>query len=145
MSQAFNRTMYTMGKITQQGVEKANQVAQANEIPRKAQELKDKAIRHYEDQTGRSAELDTKILKYSAIATAGAVSVSTLPAVMVAGAVGTALFAGVKANTTQLMQEYHETTGRDPIKDQQSVIQVAQRAKTTLTQGAQAFQQGYSS
>ncbi len=75
------------GALTQKATNSAQQFAQENQLKEKAQQaaqnLKTSAAASYEKNTGRSASMDSKIIAMSAVATAGAVAVSTIPAVMV--------------------------------------------------------------
>ena len=133
---ALKKTSYKLGEMTQQGVKSTEKLIQDSHI-------KEKMVEKYETSTGRSVAIDASILKYSAVATAGAVALSTAPALMVAGAVASVAYAGVTANKDQMSQKYSLVTGRDAAKDGQSAQKVAGKIADGTKQVTEAFKQGY--
>jgi hypothetical protein len=133
---ALKKTSYKLGEMTQQGVQTTEKLIRDNQI-------KEKMVDKYEASTGRSAQIDTSLLKYSAIATAGAVAISTAPALIVAGAVASAAYAGVAANKDQIAQKYSLAVGRNAEKDAQIAQNAAEKFVNGTKQVTDAFKQGY--
>ncbi|KAJ3255972.1 hypothetical protein HK103_005779 [Boothiomyces macroporosus] len=134
-----------LGEITHHTQNAATKLAQDLELDKKAVELKDKAVASYENNTGRSAKVDGSVLKYSAMATAGAIAITTLPTVVIAGAVGATVVAGVAGNANALKESYSQKTGRDGDRDIQVVKDGTQKVVHAGKEFSASFKEGYNS
>lgn len=144
--QNLKAASYMLGSMTEKTKQNAMELAAKNDLAGKVDSLKQSAINNYEVKTGRSAAVDGTILKYSAVATATAVGISTLPAVMVASAVGATVYAGVAANASEIDKKvshnYTVVTGRDAAKDKGAVFNFANDVGKAGSECAASFKEG---
>ncbi|KAJ3320642.1 hypothetical protein HDV06_005160 [Boothiomyces sp. JEL0866] len=141
----IKNTGQKLGEITHHTQNAATKLAHDLEIDKKAVELKEKAVASYETNTGRSAKVDGNVLKYSAVATAGAMAITSLPAVVIASAVGATVVAAVAGNASEIKETYSQKTGRDGNKDVQGVKEVTKKVAQAGKEFSDSFKEGYSS
>ena len=131
---------FKAGEATQKSIDKTAEVMKEHQVKERLQVQKEKLTtslkQSYKEATHRDPDVDASILKYTAVATAGAVAVSTIPAVAVGVAAGGALYSVAQTKGNEWMHKaesnYETTTGRDAGRDI-SVFQqkVAQGIATT--------------
>jgi hypothetical protein len=148
--ETLKKFSHKAGEITATAKAEASQFAERNDLKNKTLTLKEAAKEQYEEKTGRSAAVDSTILKYSAVATAAALAVSTAPAAIVVGAVGAGLYATTaKPLIAKINQEYNKATGRDAVRDAETLktqaITVSSECATSFKQGMQSAESKMSS
>lgn len=141
--QKANSLFYESGKVAATGVDKLQGFAKEQKLAEKAQDLKVKAMEKYSKETGRNASMDGTILKYSAIATVGAVAISTAPAVIIGTAVAGSVAAIASSQVNNATKKYSEVTKRDGEADKNKVVEAANSAKKAIVEAGTDFKQGY--
>lgn len=125
--------------LTQQTLEKHNVAAR---LQAEKSKILTSATESYERNTNRNATIDTTILKYSAIATVGAVAISTAPALVVGVAVGGVLAGAVAAKKSAAAAKYDEMSGRSFEADSAAIRTEVGKGVLRGTELAGEFQLG---
>ena len=81
---------FEIGKTVGLVVNHLQKKAEDNHLSEKVSALKAEAKDKYNKETGRNASVDGTILKYTAVATAGAITLTSMPAVLIGTAAATA-------------------------------------------------------
>jgi hypothetical protein len=134
---------YESGKAVANGADKLQEFAKDQKLAEKAQDLKLKAMDKFNKETGRNASLDGTILKYSAVATLGAVALSTAPAVLIGTAVAGSVVAIASSQVDNATKKYSEVTKRDGEADRNKVVGVATSATKAVIEAGKDFKQGF--
>jgi hypothetical protein len=134
---------YESGKAVANGTDKLQEFAKEQKLAEKAQDLKMKAMESYHKETGRNASMDGTILKYSAVATVGAVALSTAPAIFIGTAVAGSVVAIASSQVDNATKKYSEATKRDGEADKNKVIGAANSAAKAVMEAGKEFKQGF--
>ncbi|KAJ3364606.1 hypothetical protein HDU91_002494 [Kappamyces sp. JEL0680] len=131
------------GKLAGQTHQQVEKFAEEQNLRGKVEELKLKGMERYSKETGRSASMDGTILKYSAMATAGAVAITTAPAVVIGAAVGAVVVGAAATQIDKATKAYSNTTGRDGASDKKAVAQALENTKNATIEAGKSFRDGY--
>lgn len=138
----LRQASFEAGRLTGTAVVKTQQIIKEQGLAEKAAQLKHNAMEAYTRETGRNASLDGTILKYSAVATAGAVALTAAPAIVVGAAISAAVVGVASSQLGKATAKYSETTGRDGNKDKDTVVKAMNEAGAATVVAAKSFKEG---
>ena len=134
-----------VGKAAGHLANQIEKVATDKKLQDGLQNIKQQGMERYTKETGRNATVDGSILKYTAIGVAGAVAVTSAPAMIIGAAVGTTVAALAASQVNKVTERISEATGRDPEKDKMMVSEVAAETKVAMALAGQSLKRGFQS
>ena len=136
---------FEIGKTAGLVVNQLQKKAEDNHLTEKVFALKAEAMDKYNKETGRNASVDGTILKYTAVATAGAITLTSMPAVLIGTAAATAAIGIASTRVTKATKVFSEATGRDGEKDKATAKEVVKETRIAMTEAAASIKKGYES